>query len=424
MPPSPTPIGTGRKRSRLLVLLSVVGPGLIAAAAGNEAGGVLTYSQIGASHGYGMLWLLLLTTGGLIVAQEMGTRMGLVTGKGLADLIREEFGVRTAVFAMGILFVANLFTTLSELAGITAAVEMLVPVRGMRFLLVPLLSLGLWFLAMRGSYRRVERIFLALCAVYLVYVAAAAMAIHDWGNVFSEAVRPRIDTANADYLPHAIALIGTTIAPWMQFYVQSSVRDKGLKPEHFVYERLDVVVGSLLSNAISFCIVLACAASLHAAGQTGRIDTVREAAEALRPVVRDGAFLLFAIGLFNASAVGAVIVPLSTAYAVTEAIGSESGLGRKIREAPLFVGIFTALIGIATVVVLATPEHRLLRLIAGAQILNGLLLPIILVIVLRLVNNRRLMGRHVNGPGMNLVAWGTVALVAILSVWSGIEAMR
>ncbi len=424
MPAQSSPSGSGRKRSRLLVLLSVVGPGLIAASAGNEAGGVLTYSQIGASHGYGMLWLLLLTTAGLIVAQEMGTRMGLVTGKGLADLVREEFGVRTAVFAMVILFVANLFTTLTELAGITAAVEMLVPVPGMRFLLVPLLSIGLWFLAMRGSYRRVERVFLALCAVYLVYVAAAVLAIDDWSLVLAESFRPRIDRGSPDYLPHAIALIGTTIAPWMQFYVQSSVRDKGLKPEHFAYERLDVVVGSLVSNGISLCIVLACAATLHATGATGSIHTVREAAEALRPVVRDGAFLLFAIGLFNASAVGAVIVPLSTAYAVTEAIGSESGLGRKIREAPLFVSIFTALIAIATVVVLATPEHRLLRLISGAQILNGLLLPVILVIVLRLVNNRRLMGRHVNGPAMNIVAWGTVALVAVLSVWSGVDAVR
>jgi NRAMP (natural resistance-associated macrophage protein)-like metal ion transporter len=421
--PQSAPAGV-RRRSRLLVFLSVLGPGLIAAAAGNEAGGVLTYSQIGATHGFGMLWLLLASTASLIVAQEMCTRMGLVTGKGLADLIREEFGVRVAVFAMAVLCVANLFTTFSEFAGITAAVEMLVPVPGIRYGVVPLLALGLWLLVVRGSYRKVERLFLALCAVYLVYVVAAWRSVPDWGVVWHGVVSPGDAWRNPDYMPHAIALIGTTIAPWMQFYVQSSVRDKGLRPEHYAYERLDVLIGSLLSNLVSFCIVVACAATLFTAGGGGGIGTVREAAEALRPAVQGGAFVLFAIGLFNASAVGAVVVPLSTAYAVTEAIGSESGLGRKAREAPLFLALFTGFLVVALVVVLLTPEERLLRLVAWSQILNGVLLPVILVLMLRLVNRRRLMGRFVNTPAFNAVAWLTVALVAVLSLWSAVGVLR
>jgi len=421
--PQSPPAGA-RRRSRLLIFLSVLGPGLIAAAAGNEAGGVLTYSQIGATHGYGMLWLLFLTTLSLIVVQEMGTRMGLVTGKGLADLVREEFGIRVAVFAMGVLFVANLFTTFSEFAGISAALEMLLPLPGVRYAGVPLLALGLWLLVVRGSYRRVERLFLILCLVYLVYVVAALRSVSDWGQIWHGVLQPGSAWRHQDYMPHAIALVGTTIAPWMQFYVQSSVRDKGLRPEHFAYERLDVLLGSLLSNGVSFCIVVACAATLFVSGGGGKIESVREAAEALRPAVQDGAGLLFAIGLFNASAVGAVVVPLSTAYAITEAIGSESGLGRKAREAPLFLGIFSSLLVLAVVVVLLTPEGQLIRLISWSQILNGVLLPVILVLMLRLVNRRRLMGPYVNSRFYNAVSWLTVILVAVLSLWSIVGLVR
>ncbi len=414
---SQSPGGVVRRRSHLWMLLSAIGPGLIAAAAGNEAGGVLTYSQIGASHGYGMLWLLVLTTVSLVVAQEMGTRMGLVTGKGLADLIREQFGVRVAVFAMVILLIANLFTTLSEFAGIAASLELLIPVPGIRYVAVPLLGILLWLLVLRGSYRRVEKIFLALCAVYLVYVVAAVMAKPDWGLVTRSILTVHIPHGDQQYVSHAIALIGTTIAPWMQFYVQSTVRDKGLTKEHYVYEKWDVFIGSIASNAISFFIVVACAATLWVAGNRN-ITSVRDAAEALKPVASSSSYVLFAIGLFNASAVGAVIVPLSTAYAVTEAIGSESGLGRKIREAPLFIGVFTTLIVFAVVVTLLVPENRLLGVITGAQILNGLLLPTILVLMLLLINRRSVMGDYVNKFGTNLVALITIAAVAILSIMS------
>lgn len=411
---SPTPI---KRRSHLWMLLSAIGPGLIAAAAGNEAGGVLTYSQIGASHGNGMLWLLVLSTASLIVAQEMGTRMGLITGKGLADLIREQFGVRVAVFAMLVLLLANMFTTLSEFAGMAASLDLLIPIPGFRYVALPGLGILLWLLVLRGSYRRVEKVFLALCSVYLVYIAAALLAKPDWGQISRDVLRVQIPMGDNVYVGHAIALIGTTIAPWMQFYVQSSVRDKGLTKEHYVYEKWDVIIGSVASNAISFFIVVACAATLWASGNRN-IETVRDAAEALRPVASSSSYILFAVGLFNASAVGAVIVPLSTAYAVTEAIGSESGLGRKIREAPLFIGVFTTLIVFAVVVTLLVPEQNLLRVITGAQILNGLLLPVILVLMLMLINRRSVMGDYVNSSIANMITVMTILAVAGLSVIS------
>jgi NRAMP (natural resistance-associated macrophage protein)-like metal ion transporter len=408
------------RRSRLLVFLSVLGPGLIAAAAGNEAGGVITYSSIGAQFGYSMLWLLLLSTFSLIVAQEMGTRMGVVTGKGLADLIREEFGVRVAVFAMVILFIANLATTISEFAGITAAVELFLPpgLGWVRYVLIPGVALLLWLMVTRGTYRKVERVFLAMCSVFFAYVVAAVLSHPDWSEVARQSVHPQLPSSPG-YVTMAIQLIGTTIAPWMQFYVQSSVRDKGTRPDNYAEARLDVFLGSTLSNIISLFIIVACAKALYFNPLHGpaSIELPREAAHALDPLGRWG-LILFGVGLFTASAVGAVVVPLSTAYAVTEAIGSESGLGRKVREAPLFIGIFTALLVISVPIVLLTDEKDLFALIKKAQLINGILLPVILVLMLRLINNRRIMGKYVNGPGFNIVAWLTVGLVVCLSIAS------
>ena len=282
------------RRSRLLVFLSVLGPGLIAAAAGNEAGGVITYSSIGASYGYSMLWLLLLSTFSLIVAQEMGTRMGVVTGKGLADLIREEFGVRVAVFAMVILFIANLATTISEFAGITAAVELFLPPgwSWVRFVLIPVVALLLWLMVTRGSYRKVERLFLAMCSVFFAYVVAAILSHPNWGDVARQSVRPQFP-GTPGYIPKAIQLIGTTIAPWMQFYVQSSVRDKGTRADNYAEARLDVFLGSTLSNIISLFIIVACAAALYFNPLHGptTIEFPREAAKALEPLGRWGTIL-------------------------------------------------------------------------------------------------------------------------------------
>ncbi len=414
---SPRP--TRARRSRFVVFLSVLGPGLIAAAAGNEAGGIVTYSSIGASFGYSMLWLLALSTLSLIVAQEMGTRMGVVTGKGLADLIREEFGVRVVVFAMAVLFIANLATTISELAGISAAVTMFLPpsLKWVHFVLIPMVAMGLWLLVTRGSYRRIERVFLTLCLVFFAYVFAAFYARPDWGHVGRELIHPQFPQSPRGYLPKAIQLIGTTIAPWMQFYVQSSVRDKGTRKENYAHARLDVFIGSTLSNIISLFVIVACAATLYIPHGPTEIELPSDAAQALSGLGSWGR-ILFGVGLLGASAVGAVVVPLSTAYAVTESIGSESGLGRKVREAPLFVGVFTALLVIATPVVLFTPEASLFKLIEKAQLINGVLLPVILIFMLRLVNNKRLMGKFTNGPIFNAIAWATVLLVVGLSVGS------
>jgi NRAMP (natural resistance-associated macrophage protein)-like metal ion transporter len=402
---------------RLALFFGILGPGLIAAAAGNEAGGIVTYSNIGATHGFSMLWLLALSTLSLIVTQEMGARMAIVTGKGLADLIREEFGIRVAVFAMGILFVANLATTMAEFAGIAAVFSMLpVPV-WLQKLMLFLVAGGLWLLVIRGSYKKIERVFLLMCAVFFVYVIAALQTCKNWGEPLKALITPQIPHDSPKYLEHAIALIGTTIAPWMQFYVQSSVRDKGLKTEALSDEKLDVYIGSTLSNLISFFIIVACAVQIFAKSPH-EIGLASEAARALDGLQLGGVLLgplLFGLGLFNASAVGAVIVPLSTAYATTEAIGSESGLGRKIREAPLFILIFTSLIAISVIVVSFTSERGLMKLVTNVQILNAVLLPIILILMLRLINTKRLMGKFSNGWGQNLIAITTALLVIVLS---------
>lgn len=408
--------------SQIRAFFAVLGPGLIAASAGNDAGGVTTYSQAGAHYGYSLLWVLFFLTFSLAISQEMGARMAAVTGKGLADLIREEFGVRVALFAMAALVVANVATTVAEFAGITAVIEMFPRMARARFLIVPLLAGGIWLLVARGSYKRVERIFLAMCAVYLTYVVAAFAAHPDWGTVLKQTVVPDFYTIKPDrgYVQMIIALIGTTVAPWMQFYIQSSVRDKGIDVSHYGLEKLDVLSGALLSNLISFFMIVTCAATLFV--QHVHIDSATDAAEALG-FVGPAAKYLFAIGLFNAAMIGAVVVPLSTAYAVTESLGWESGLGRRIREAPLFIGVYTAVIVIAAVLIL-TPNAHLLNIILQAQVINGFLLPIVLVFMLLLINKKRLMGDYTNGRIYNTIAWATVVIVACLSViFLGIQIM-
>lgn len=398
---------------RLRASLAILGPGIIAASAGNDAGGVTTYSQAGATYGYSLLWVMLLLTFSLAIAQEMGARMAAVTGKGLADLIREEFGVRTALFAMVALVIANISTTVAEFAGVLAVFELFLP-SGARWVVVPLVAVGVWWLVARGSYKRVERVFLVMCLVYLAYVVAVFVVKPNWGSVLQGTFIPDMTHVRSPgYVQMVIALVGTTIAPWMQFYVQSSVRDKGIKLKDYALERVDVFAGSILSNFISFCIIVTCAATLWVSHVT--VDSASAAAQALRPVV--GAFStgLFALGLFNAAMVGAVAVPLSTAYAVTESLGWESGVGRRIREAPLFIGVYTAVIVVSALVILA-PRVPLIPVMLVAQVINGMLLPVILVLMLRLINMRRLMGDYVNGRIYNLIAGTTVAVVSCLSV--------
>lgn len=400
--------------SRISAFLAVLGPGIIAASAGNDAGGVLTYSQAGAYYEYKLLWVLFFLTFSLVIAQEMGARMAAVTGKGLADLIREEFGLRTTFFAMIALVVANISTTVAEFAGIVAVSDMFLP-KDARFFVVPLIAMAIWLLVVRGTYRRVERIFLTMCLIYLAYVAAAFIAHPPWHTVLTQTVVPNFHGAKPDgkYIQMVIALVGTTIAPWMQFYVQSSVRDKGIDVEEYGLERVDVVSGAVLSNLISFFMIVTCAATLFA--RHVPVETADELAQGLAFLGGSGRYL-FAIGLFNAAMVGAVAVPLSTAYAVTESLGWESGLGRRIREAPLFIGIYSVVIVISAAIILLSRTSPL-GIILVSQVINGMLLPVVMVLMLILINKRRLMGQMRNGPVYNFIAGATVVVVSVLSVW-------
>jgi len=401
--------------SRLGTFLSIVGPGLIAAATGNDAGGITTYSKAGAQYGYSLLWVLFLLTFSLAIAQEMAARMGAVTGKGLADLIREEFGVKITVFAMTALLIANIATTVSNFAGVTAVVELFLP-KEARFFVVPVIAGGSWLL-LRGTYRRVERIFLVMCAIYLSYVAAALLADPPWGQVFRQTFFPDLHTirANQTYVVMVIALIGTTVAPWMQFHVQSSVRDKNLSAAQYPITRLDVFLGAISSNLISFFIIVACAATLWGHVRVDENFDAVTAARALEPFAGSAALFLFALGFFNASMAGVVATPLSTAYAITESLGWESGLGRRVREAPLFIGIYTFVILISAILILL-PNRSLLDIIVRAQVINGVLLPVTLVLMLRLVNTRRLMGDYVNSLPYNILASLTVISVSLISL--------
>ncbi len=401
--------------SRLRMLFAVVGPGIIAATADNDATGILGYSIAGAQFQYSMLWILVLCTVALGVCQEICARMGAVTGKGLADLIREEFGVKVTLVAMAALITANFATTVAEFAGMLAAVTIFAG-QNSRFIVLPIAALLIWLLVTRGTYRRVERVLLAASTVYLLYIISAGMAHPDWGEVMRQIFAP--DTHKmvpvASYILVAVGLIGTTITPWGQFYVQSSVRDKGITVEEYGLTRLDVYFGACFTTGIAFFIIVACGATLYTSGVRSITDAGL-AAQALAPIAGPLAAGLFAFGLFNASCFGAIIVPLSTAYAVTEALGWESGVGRRIREAPLFIGVFTALIVVSALIVMLFPNH-LATLIILPNLVGAMLLPVILVLMLRLANTRRLMGDYVNGRIFNTIAWTVTGVLIILSV--------
>lgn len=400
--------------SRLYVFLCVVGPGLIAANADNDASGIYGYSLAGAQYRYAMLWVLVVSTFALGVSQEIGARMGTVTGKGLADLIREEYGVRITFVAMLALLVANFATTVSEFAGIQAAVQLFAGPSA-RFWVLPLVAAGVWILVAQGTYRRVERVLLGASAIYLFYIVSAYLAHPNWLAVVRETFVPNLRsiTPLKDYVFMVINVVGTTITPWGQFYIQSSIRDKGIREEQYGGTRLDVLFGAFFTNFIAFFIIVCCGATLYAAG-IHQVDDAGQVARALAPLAGHLATVLFAIGLFNASCFGAVAVPLSTAYAVTEALGWESGVGRRPREAPLFIGTFTFLIVCSALTVMLAPAH-LAALIILPNIVGAVLLPIILVLMLRLSNTRRLMGHYTNSRGFNTIAWATTVVLIALS---------
>jgi Mn2+/Fe2+ NRAMP family transporter len=393
-----------------LAFLAVMGPGLIAGVAGNDAGGITTYSIMGADTGLRLLWLFPLTMLILAVVQEMAARLGVVTGQGLSDLIRDRYGVRWTVLAMGVLLVANLANTVAEFAGAGAALQILgVPT----WLTVPLVALAIWALVLFAAYRTVERVFLLVMLVFLAYIASAVLAGPDWGAVGSALVSPSIAGLDPTTLLLMVAVVGTTITPYMQFYLQSAVAEKGIDEQELGLEQADAVVGSVWTNVIAIFIVVATATTLHAGGI--RVTSAADAAHALGPVAGELSSLLFAVGLFGASVLAATIMPISTAFVICEAFGWESGVGHRFGDARAFFGLYTFVLFFGAAVVLI-PGLDPIGLIVGSQYLQGLLLPVVLIFMLLLVNDRALLGRHANGSLRNGLAMACIGLVIVLDV--------
>jgi Mn2+/Fe2+ NRAMP family transporter len=394
--------------ARIALVLSVVGPGIITANVDNDAGGIATYSQAGAEFGYSLLWTLIPITFALILVQEMTARMGVVTGKGLSDLIREKFGVKATFYVMLALVVANLGNTVAEFAGVAGSMEIFgVP----RWVSVPVVAVLVWALVVKGSARIVERIFLAACTFYIAYIIAGFLAKPDWGAVARGTFIPTLEF-NGPTLTMVVTLVGTTIAPWMQFYLQSAIVEKGVRIEDYRLSRLDVIVGCIVTDVVAFFIVLACGATIFKTG--GHIETAKDAALALRPLAGKYASALFAFGLLNASVFAASILPLSTTYYVCEAFGWESGIDKRRDEAPQFYALYAAMIIIGAGLVLL-PNLPLLKIMLLSQTANGVLLPFILVFMLLLAGDERLMGRYRNSRWLSISAWLTTAVLIVLT---------
>lgn len=391
-----------------MLLLAVVGPGIITANVDNDAGGITTYSVAGAHYGYSFLWMMPLVAIALILVQEMSARLGVVTGEGLADLIRSSLGVRLTAIIIGLMLFANLANTVSEFAGVAASMEIF---HVSKYISVPVAAVVVWLLIVKANYRWVERVFLVASAIYLTYIASAILANPDWKEVAQSFVTPHFQL-NSSYIILAVTIIGTTIAPWMQFYQQASIVDKGLKITDYAYERIDVVVGSLFAVFVASAIMIACAATLYRNGV--HIESAKDAALALEPLAGKYASVFFGLGLLNASVFSAAILPLSTAYVVCEAFGWELGVDNSFREAPVFFGIYTALIILGAAIILL-PIQSLIRAMLASQTLNGVLLPVILIVMLRLVNDKRRMGDFVNGRIFNLLVQICVAVLVLLT---------
>ena len=400
---------TVARRGRLLALLAILGPGMITANAGNDAGGIATFAAVGAEFGYSLLWILIPIAISLGIVQEMCARMGAVTGKGLADLIRERFGVRWTALIMLSLLIANAGVTVSEFVGIAAAAELF---DVSRFVAVPLAAILVWWLVAKGSYKKVEKAFLLMSLVFLGYIVSAFLSRPDWTAVGVGLVKPTLRLEHA-FVFTLVAVIGTTISPYMQVYVQSSVVEKGVTSDNYKETKTDVWVGTIFAILIVFFIIVSTAATLHKAGI--QINTAADAAHALRPLAGRYAQSLFGLGLFGASMLAAGVLPLATAYSISEALGFEKGVSHTFREAPIFLGTFTFLVAVGAAIAVI-PNLPLFRVLLVTQVINGLLLPFVLFAVLKLVNNRELMGTYVNGPLYNLAAWLTAIVVTALSV--------
>ncbi len=396
-------------KARILLLLAVVGPGIITANVDNDAGGIATYSVAGAHYGLSLLWMMPVVLIALIIVQEMSARLGVVSGKGLSSLIRESLGVRVTVLILGILLIANLANTVSEFAGVAASLEIF----GVsKFISVPIAAIVVWFLIVKGNYKTVERVFLIASGIYLAYVISGILAKPDWNIVLTSTIKPTFHL-DAGYLTIAVTIIGTTIAPWMQFYQQSSIADKGLKISDYSYERIDVVIGSIFAVMVAAFITIACAATLYRAGIT--ITDAKDAALALGPLAGKYAQVLFALGLLNASIFSAAILPLSTAYVICEAFGWEAAVNRDWHEAPIFFSIYTGLIVLGAAIILL-PVKSLVQAMMSSQTLNGVLLPVILIVMLKLINDKKIMGKFANNLVLNIVNWVVVVVLIILTV--------
>jgi Mn2+/Fe2+ NRAMP family transporter len=397
------------KNARVIAFLSVIGPGFIAGNAGNDAGGIATYSIVGAREGYGLLWALVLITFALAVIQEMSSRMGVVTGKGFGDLVREQFGVKVTLAVMALFIVANLTVTIAEFAGIAASMELL----GVhKYISVPVSAFVVWFAVVKGNFKQVERFLIAISMIYLTYVFSGFMANPPWREVAKQIALPHLKFDKGYFLLF-ITMVGTTITPYMQFYLQSAVVDKGVRIEEYKYAKFDVYAGSFMTVFIAFFIVLATGTILHPAGVV--VDSAEAAARALEPLAGDFASHLFAVGLLNASFLAAFVLPLATAYGLSEAFGWESGINKTFKEAPQFLGFYTAFIVIGAGVIML-PNAPLIRIMFLSQTINGILLPIVLLTMLRLVNDRDLMGDYVNSKRMNVITWITVAVLILLTI--------
>ena len=399
---------------RILLFFAVVGPGFITANVDNDANGILTYSQGGAQFGYLLLWTMIPTTIALIVVQEMCARMGAVTGKGLSDLIREEFGLRITFLMMLGILITNFGNVVGEFIGIVGSMGLF----GVsKYIAVPICAVIVWLIAVKGQYKSVEKVFLAASFFYITYIFAGALAKPAWIEALKATVKPPQMAAfrQGPYLYMVIGIVGTTIAPWMQFYLQSSIVEKGVTRRQYTTSRLDVIVGCIFTDVVAWFIIVACAATLYLHGNRDIRDAA-DAAQALRPLAGDWAYILFALGLFNASLFAASILPLSTAYTVCEGLGLESGVERKFSEAPAFYWLYTALIVAGGAVVLI-PGLPLIKIAVFSQVVNGAVLPFVLFFMLLLINKTELMGEFVNKRTFNIIAWATTVIMIGLTVW-------
>ncbi|MEQ1886114.1 MAG: Nramp family divalent metal transporter [Bryobacteraceae bacterium] len=396
-------------RYRMLAFLSILGPGFITANVDNDPGGILTYSQAGAKYGYTLLWTLIPTTLALIVIQEMAARMGAVTGKGLSDLIREEFGLRATFFTMAVLSMADLGNIAAEFAGIASGMG----VFGVtKYLAVPVGAILVWMVIVKGRYKPVERTLMLFALIYFTYPVSAFLAKPDWSAALHDTLVPQFQS-DPEYIAMIVGLIGTTITPWMQFYLQASIVEKGIDRRHYSLSRWDVIVGCIVTDVIAFFIVVACAATIYKSGG-GEILDAADAAKALRPFAGQFAGTLFAVGLVNASLLAAAILPLATAYNICEGLGFESGIEKRFSEAPIFYWLYTLLIAFGAGFVLI-PNMPLLKVILYSQVANGILLPFVLIYMLLLINRKRIMQEYTNKLWQNVVAWSTAIIMIALT---------